>query len=248
MKRIKRLNIEPLKFNDVAFDYYIRNFNFQYYQERQGKFKNIPVREAVSLFIEKIKIKEGIKYPWNEYASGFSEQYRKGMAAPHIEDNEAKKWHILTGINVPESDAVSFDKEKAFEYGENIALSFLAWEIVILDLPSYEFLFDTSKTAGTTFSDFLTHEKASQLANYLMPLIQKAGGTKIGVYFLALEKMEILRYTKRQEVCDTLNLNKSKREGIYNTIRKHKQNDPNRSQEIEVCLNKIQFFINSLKE
>lgn len=144
---IKPLELEILELNDKAINYYNRNFKFEkIIQKESGYVVYIP--KPVRDFI----IETGLQYPWNNFIDGFISQYKKGLVC-HPEalffniQKRIRPDYLLPEINFNKEKNKYFSKQKAFEYGEYLALSFCAWEFIIRDFPVYEKIFEIPITS-----------------------------------------------------------------------------------------------------
>ena len=142
---VKPLNIEVLELNEIALSYYNKYFKFiKATHKENGVVVYVP--ESVSSFIEETRL----KYPWPNYGEGFLNQYKTGIVCHpeairfNIEKNIRHDYHapvINYRYDNSNKQIPFFDKDKAFEYGEHMALIYCAWELIIRDFPIYQDFF-----------------------------------------------------------------------------------------------------------
>jgi hypothetical protein len=136
-KKTDRLRIELLEEYEPIYDYYDRNYKWMY-NNVNDEYKDIPMPEPVSLEIEK----NGLKFPFKNYAKGFTEQYKKGLPIKEYHTKEDIKNIVFDNIQpnyylppishkTDTNKTQYYDEGKIYEYGKRMASSFLAWEQVI---------------------------------------------------------------------------------------------------------------------
>ncbi len=210
--KIKPLDIKKMVDNNLfAFKYYRLHYNFNSIDIIDGTYHNIPIIGNALRWLTKIEMGlipnvEKLVFPYEDYIQGFVSQYQKGMTKSYFNDKESNMTFILEHIKPnPPLPVISyikdrnwtphFDAEISFKYGEANAISYLAWEIVISELPTFDFVFKmgekpTSKdwedlyddlineyikdTSPTVFNDVINYKRLPKGADKIIWISKKS--------------------------------------------------------------------------
>lgn len=142
--KIKPINVFDLNYNEVIRDYYDRHFKFSSIS-KANEYKKIPISEKASLYIDEVYNEQKIKFPFDDYVQGFISEYEKTKELTKFQVGKAILYFDIPLYSIKydnKNEPINyFDSEKAFEYGEQMAKCFKAWEQIIDDMPTYELLF-----------------------------------------------------------------------------------------------------------
>ena len=140
---ISRLSLIQLNnLNNVAFDYYKRNYDFQSVSFKD-KYKTIPIKKYSSEFIIRIEQEEGTLFSYESYIQGFLSVYSDSFPTPYIDTPKTRKEFILKYIAPnPWLPSTPFNEKNAYDHGKATAYQFMAWKIVLENFTIFEDVFN----------------------------------------------------------------------------------------------------------
>lgn len=229
--KISKLAVKELQLSETeVFPYYEGNYKFVCASHKDGKFKNIPILNETSKYMEDNNINLPI-----EYCEGFVKEYERNITF----ENTKKGFEWILRHVMP--DPVFFHADW-FELGVLTARAYKAWEIIIDRLPEFEQYFSVNQVKE--FATFLIHDKAPELAEKLSSIIKDGKGKHVALCLTALKELQLINYSQAQNVYDSLKLNKSQCTGANDYL--NPNNNKLKEEDKQAYKSKIQSIIDSL--
>jgi hypothetical protein len=184
-----------------AFNYYKKHYDFTYV-DIQGKYKNVPIKKfALDYILNGDQyVKFDGKYPYESYCNGFADQYEKGIPEPRIKTVEQQKETILQYILPnPYYPATPFNEQNAYKHGEETALQYLAWQIIINEFMSFESVFEVEEVKHPLrpfFVESISDEQIIKIEEHAKTIFSQ----KLGFFLhcLLIEKKLIIQEGSKQ--------------------------------------------------